>query len=239
MLKAETWSEFLEIIKQYKRENTESEIWFRGQNNNDFTLLPSLFRTSKGKDLEEKIYRKYRQIIFRIQPQQKDDWETLFDMQHNWIPTRLLDWSENLGIAVYFAVKYNYNKTDMAIYLLNPKELNNYSKKKSIPIIPDDPLGLEYVNNYLNKDPFPPQFPIAIQPNFSNYRMLAQRGLFTIHGDDLTPIEHLCPKAVKKITLSRNSIDDANDFLEFANINEYTVFPDISGITDYIRRMLT
>lgn len=237
MIKAETWSDFLKIIKDYKHERGDTEIWFRGQSNTDHPLLPSLFRTAKGSHLEEDIYRKYRQIIFKIQPQQKSDWETLFDMQHNWIPTRLLDWSENLGIAVYFAVKYN-KETDMAIYLLNPQELNNYSKKKGIPVIPDSPMDLEYVNNYLDKSPFPPQFPIAIRPNFSNNRMVAQRGMFTIHGDDLTHIEQLCPKAVTKIVLSKNTIDDANEFLEFANINEFTVFPDINGVSDYIRRML-
>jgi len=235
---AETWNDFLELIKIYKENNKDKPVWFRGQSDFDYTLLPSLFRVAKGQSIEKEIYEKYRQIIFRIQPQQKHDWETLFDMQHNWIPTRLLDWSENLGISVYFAVKYNSKKTDMAIYLLNPDELNRYSSKKEIPVIPDNPMGLEYVKNYINKDPFPPEYPIAIRPNFSNNRMIAQRGLFTIHGDNLTPIEQLCPKAVLKIKLSKNIINDANNFLDFANINEYTVFPDINGISDYIRRIV-
>jgi hypothetical protein len=238
MQRVETWNELLDFIKDYKKKNTENEIWFRGQNNSEYSLLPSLFRNQKGKSLEEEIYRKYRQIVHKIQPAQKSDWETLFDMQHNWIPTRLLDWSENMGISVYFAVKYNTMQKDMSLYLLNPYELNNYSQKKDIPIIPDNSMGLEYVNNFINKNPFPPQYPLAIRPNFSNDRMIAQRGMFTIHGDDLTPIEILCPKAVVKIVLSKKIINDANDFLEFANINEYTVFPDINGVADYIRRML-
>jgi hypothetical protein len=236
-MKAETWDDFLQLIKIYKTNHKDKQIWFRGQSNSEYTLLPSLFRTKKGQDVEKEVYEKYRQIIFRIQPQQKGDWETLFDMQHNWIPTRLLDWSESLGISVYFAVKYNDKKNDMAVYILDPEELNKYSKK-DIPIIPDNPKGLEYVKNYLNKEPFPPQFPIAIRPNFSNNRMFAQRGIFTVHGDDLTPIEILCPMAVLKIIIDKKAIDDANDFLEFANVNEYTVFPDINGISDYIRRII-
>jgi hypothetical protein len=40
------------------------------------------------------------------------------------------------------------------------------------------------------------------------------------------------------VTVSKDVIDEANDFLEIANINEYTVFPDINGVSDYIRRML-
>jgi hypothetical protein len=235
---AETWPDFLKMIKEYKEKNKDKPVWFRGQRNFSYTLLPSLFRTKNGLNVEKVIYEKYRQIVFRIQPQQKGEWETLFDMQHNWIPTRLLDWSENLGISVYFAVKYNTEQTDMAIYLLNPEGLNKFYSKKEIPIIPDNPMNLEYVKNYLNKDPFPPEYPIAIRPNFSNNRMIAQRGLFTIHGDNLTPIEQLCPKAVLKIGLSKKIINEANDFLDFANINEYTVFPDINGISDYIRRIV-
>jgi hypothetical protein len=175
-------------------------------------------------------------MSFRLQHSQKSEWETLFDMQHYWIPTRLLDWSENLGISVYFATRYNRLSSDMAIYVLNPVELNKYSNKNGVPVVQDEPMALDYVKNYLNKDPFPPRYPIAIRPNFSNERMLAQRGIFTIHGDDLTPIEELCPRAVIKIILGANAIDEAREFLDIANINESTVFPDMSGVADYIRR---
>ena len=67
--------------------------------------------------------------------------------------------------------------------------------------------------------------------------MLAQRGMFTVHGDDVTPIERLCPKAVKRIVLTHAAITEVLDFLETANINEYTIYPDISGIADYLRRL--
>ena len=164
MEEASTWGDFLSLMKSFKQKNKDKEIWFRGQTNADYALMPSLFRSQKGQVVEQDIYRKYRQISYRIQSQQKGDWETLFYMQHNWIPTRLLDWTESLGISVFFAVNYNYHRTNMAIYLLDPKELNSYSKKRGVPIIPDDPMGLEYVKNYLEKEPFPPQFPIAMRP---------------------------------------------------------------------------
>ncbi|MGL6573032.1 FRG domain-containing protein [Aeromonas hydrophila] len=236
MHRASSWTEFLDIIKAVRLGSKGLDLWYRGQSDFNHTLLPSLFRSENGFIVEKEVFKTYRKISYRVQGDQKNDWETLFDMQHNWIPTRLLDWTENLGISVYFATRYNKNNSDMAIYILNPKELNLYSNKSDIPVVQDEPMALDYVQNYLDKKPFPPRYPIAISPNFSNERMVAQRGIFTIHGDDLTPIEILCPKAVMKIVLGAEAIDEAREFLELANINEYTVFPDMNGVADYIRR---
>ncbi|MBV8970101.1 MAG: FRG domain-containing protein [Verrucomicrobia bacterium] len=33
----------------------------------------------------------------------QDDWDILFAMQQYRTPTRLLDWTEGLGVALYFA----------------------------------------------------------------------------------------------------------------------------------------
>jgi|WetSurMetagenome_2_1015567.scaffolds.fasta_scaffold10028_5 hypothetical protein len=238
VISVETWNDFLQMMKTYKEKHKGKNIWFRGQGNSENTLLPCLLRAPKGITVEKEIFEKYRQMIYRIKPQQKGEWETLFDMQRNYIPTRLLDWSENLGFSVYFAVKYNDGKSDMAIYLLDPYELNKYSSKDSILVIPDNQNELDYIKNYLNKNPVSPQFPIAVRPDFSNSEKEVRRWLFTIHGDDLTPIEQLCSDAVLKVILSKDMIEGAIDFLEFVNINEYTVFPDITGISDYLRQIV-
>ncbi len=239
MMRVESWNELLCEIKRFKSEMPEKrEVWFRGQGNSSFVLLPSLLRVNGGLEKERDIFYTYKKLSQRLAITTKDNWETLFNMQHYFIPTRLLDWSENLGVALYFAISGNKDEGDISLYLLDPLELNTYTKKDGIPIIPDENMGLDYIENYLKKIPFSPRFPIAIRPNFINDRMLAQRGLFTVHGDDLTEIEVLCPKAVKKFIIAHDVIEEIKEFLEIANINEYTVFPDINGISYYIRNML-
>ena len=153
-------------------------------------------------------------------------------------PTRLLDWSETLGIAAFFAAAYNVrfnSRTEAAIFLLDPLALNEYSGINRIPIIPDD-KDLVYRDIYWEKKPFAPNYPIAIEPLFLNDRMLAQKGMFTIYGDNIIAIEKLCEKAIKKIVLAKDGLPEMVEFLDTMNINEYTVYPDMSGIVDYIKR---
>jgi hypothetical protein len=124
-------------------------------------------------------------------------------MQHYYIPTRLLDWTEVLGVAVFFALleRPGYESHEpAAVYLLDPYLLNSKSRKRDVPMVSDDP-GFNYKTLYWEKKPMPPEKPIAIEAPFQNDRMMAQRGKFTIHGDDLRPIEEINPDCVRKVTI--------------------------------------
>lgn len=233
------WNGLLSEIKEYQKSLPENtELWFRGQGDAKYVLLPSLFRFKNGEEKEKEVFDTYKRLSQRLLLSHKDEWESLIDMQHYFIPTRLLDWSENLGIALFFAVSSHSEGNDIGLYLLNPIELNLYSKKEGIPIVPSENMGLSYVENYIRKTPFPPRYPIAIKSNFINERVLAQRGMFTVHGDDLTELESLCPKAVRKFVIANDAVPEIKEFLEIANINEFTVFPDLHGLSSYIRTIL-
>lgn len=233
-----TWNDLLNEVKEYKSElSNNREIWYRGQSNAEYSLLPSLFRNKKGIDKEKVIFNTYRKLSQHLKDSHQNEWNLLIDMQHYFVPTRLLDWSESLGVALFFAVTNHQDDSNIALFLLDPIELNLYSSKAAIPIVPEENMGLSYIENYINKIPFPPMYPIAIKSQYINNRIMAQRGMFTIHGDNLEDIEKLCPKAVKKIVISKSVIPEIKEFLEFANINEFTVFPDLHGISNYIRSL--
>lgn len=239
MMCVRTWNELLFQIREYKDSLPENtEIWFRGQGDADYILVPSLFRSKNGVEKEKEVYDTYRRLSQKLNLLHKNEWELLVDMQHYFIPTRLLDWSENLGIALFFAVSCHNEGRDIGLYLLNPIELNKYSKKDGIPIVPEENMGLSYVDNYIKKEPFPPTYPIAIKSNCINERVMAQRGMFTVHGDNLAGLESLCPKAVKKIVIANEAVPEIKEFLEIANINQLTVFPDLHGLSNYIREIL-
>lgn len=234
------WNEFLQEIKKAKKElGNEDVIWYRGQNNFENYLLPSLLRYTNGIEKERYLFTSFKKFSDRILQKRDSEWETLFNMQHYEIPTRLLDWSETFGIALYFAAYYNSMSTqqiDAAVYLLNPLKLNNILRIKKIYRIPDEENEFSYTGIYWEQKPFAPSSPIAIEPIFINGRMLAQRGVFTVYGDSIEPIEEAFPDVVKKVRLPKAAIPAALDFLELSNINAYTVYPDLPGIADFLKK---
>lgn len=233
------WTEFLESIKNAKEELGNPEIlWYRGHPNSRFYLLANLLRYKNGLEKEQHLFTSFRKFSDRILKRRDSEWETLFEMQHYGVPTRLLDWSETFGIALFFASHYNQSHhpdQDAAIYLLDPIALNNISGIHQIYRVPQDDKKFSYTRIYWKQTPFAAMAPIAIEPIFINDRMLAQRGVFTVHHDKIDPIEDAFPEAIKKVLLPNAVIPAATEFLELSNINIYTVFPDLAGISGYLK----
>ncbi len=65
-------------------------------------------------------------------------WEWISLAQHYRVPTRLLDWSENPLVALYFAVEVdedsNGAQVDGRVWALNPLQLNQSSYADAPPL---------------------------------------------------------------------------------------------------------
>ena len=58
--------------------------------------------------------------------------------------------------------------------------------------------------------------------------------MFTVHHDRIDPIEDAFPDAVKKVILPNKVIPAALEFCDLSNLNMYSVFPDLSGLSNYL-----
>lgn len=233
------WIEFLSNVNAATKELDNPKIvWFRGQGNAKYPLLPSLLRYNNGLNKEEEMFHTFRRYAEKIFHSNESEWETLFNMQHYHVATRLLDWSETFGVALYFAVNNSNLIEDSAIYLLDPIKLNSKSGKDKIYKLPYDEDDFRYTDIYWKNKPFKASAPIAVEPIFQNDRINAQRGTFTVHHNSKEPIEKQFPDVVKKIILDKEAVPSANEFLKLANINEFSVYPDIGGIAEFIKNSI-
>lgn len=234
---AVSWAQFLKLVRDAKRElGSPDLIWYRGHPSTEYTLLPSLFRYSTGVAKEQELFNEYERWAARLGNEALNDWDVLVDMQHYGIPTRLLDWTDVLGVAIAFALFDSTNDAQpSAIYLLNPTRLNDVSGPPEVKRPGKDP-NFSYKSMYWKGLPIKPAQPVAIDAVMRNRRIAAQNGTFTVHGSDARPLEEQAADCVRRIILSPAAKPDAREFLEHANLNPYTIFPDHVGMAQHLRR---
>jgi len=132
----ESWAQFLEVIT-----DTQYSDWaFRGHRNQQWPLLSALSRYLRNFRVDPGVWAAQEQRILRIfkrkahhflsaGPLPDDDFEWLALMQHYGLPTRLLDWTESVLVAAYFAVcDENHADKNGKIWILNPGKLRASNK---------------------------------------------------------------------------------------------------------------
>lgn len=94
--------------------------WFRGQSDSKHKLIPSLFRAVNGKFYDEgKLINEFVRLHPEAIDKHQEVTELLTYAQHYGLPTRLLDWSENILVALYFACRSDFNIDGKVFFLPN------------------------------------------------------------------------------------------------------------------------
>src|SRR5271163_3454824 len=123
VLNAENLSQLLARIKEISNKwapdpSDPEELWFRGDQQT-YPLLPSLYRhySDSWAYNEENLHERFKVRGTPFQPNRViTDWDWYFLGQHHGLPTRLLDWTENLLVAAYFALANKINFSDRTDY---------------------------------------------------------------------------------------------------------------------------
>jgi len=226
------WESFLNSVETITK--NIDEPFFRGHSVSNWPLIPSLGRSHFHKWFENNLYYDFLTYGASWLPTNVDSWDTLFIMRHHGLPTRLLDWTQSFSIALYFALCGCTG--DAALWILDPFQLNKETLKNESILHPQTDFDHEYFD-YFIADPRKklPGKAIAMLPNKVTARVLAQRGVFTINQHRDEALDSICKGAVHKVTLSNVAIPDARDFLKLAGTNEFTLFPDLDGLSRWLR----
>lgn len=236
-LVASTWPEFLDCVRAARHDiGNPSVVWYRGMSRSEYHLLPSLLRVPNGLQKEQYLFNDYQRSAARLAPPRVNDWELLIDMQHYGIPTRLLDWTDVLGVAIAFALYDTQDDDhDSSIHLLDPIKLNMKSGAAEVRR-PTNDSDFNYKSIYWHGRPFSPVYPIAIDSPLQNARMVAQQGAFTVHGSESGFSLSLAVDCLRKIIMKPGAKSGAREFLEHANLNPFRLYPDIVGMARHIAR---
>jgi hypothetical protein len=221
--------------------------WYRGTKAPTHSLLPKLFRDPSLKGREGYISVEFRRRARPHLPTLQTPFEWLCAMQHYGFPTRLLDWSESLAVALYFTVRpVGIDLEAPTIWVLDPFELHAFTgSKHSTPTIPIS-TDVEVISNsdiafgddIENTEKMTTRFPLPVTPDFLFSRLATQNGAFTIHGKDDRALEDMIPRNKRgmllKFVARRDKVSSVYACLDLIIPSSDAVFPDIEGIKDYI-----
>lgn len=244
-------------IRPADRTGSEESLWYRAQPSTELGLIPRLYRSeyrgAHEPDIRQEFQSRATQLIEGRLPQTKYEW--YFLMQHYGAPTRLLDWTENPLVALYFAVRTlrdpedHRRKGDPVVWVLNPWWLNSklkFGRKVWVegPILPEWGEADRYLRDlekaYELESDSTAQLPAAIEPPYVDRRIASQASRFVIFGraSDLSKIKATRRKncQLAKIIIQRKARALILGDLERMGITGTALFLDLEHLCNDISR---
>lgn len=238
-------------------------MWFRGHSEISGKLTPRIFRDkchdidiSQSGEVEFAFIEEFRRrapTILTGVPERDDYLSWLVLMQHYGCPTRLLDWTENFLIALYFVVS-DKPDCDGELWAMYPSELNEvhkYQDLKGVATIDNSIVKylatqpMMYRSNderqkdlenidWTNEPPKPPNYPVAFRAPLTFGRMNSQCSTFTIHPKPQK--DHTIPEIMNSEDLVRYTILSKNKKsirkeLYFLGIGRQALFQDLDSLS--------
>jgi len=199
---------------------------YRGQQDSKWNLVPKVdrqeIRTSfidnEKNSLEEfkRMGRPFMDTSILNNP-----WDLLALAQHHGLSTRLLDWTTNPLVALWFAFNEKCDAKTRAVWLLI--------------------LERNEIADTSIETPFNQIKTKAYKPNHITNRIIAQNGWFTTHKFDKESLSFEKLEENKsfgdrfiKFELPNTERQNILNSLDILGINSFSLFPDLEGLAKYI-----
>ena len=237
------------LLKRKPRPITR--VWFRGLTDIRYQQVPTFHR--EGYKIEDEIYlmNLFKQNSHELLGQIPDsEWEWMFLMRHHNLPSRLLDWTENPFVGLYFAVRPEIGDSvpasDGVLWCLLPTGLNHLALSwpdddYSLPMFTDNEAEYtrdenDVINLYLpskmkHLSSSEARPPAAAMAKRINRRMQMQMAVFTIHHVNKDPLENSGDgKHVWRYKIPARSKKGIYEDLARIGITERTLFPSLDNV---------
>ena len=237
ILKLNDPHDFTKLIEKVREELKYGEIWWRGQSKSKWDLIPSVYRCCRDREYEQNICSAF---IVKAPARYSKDCPSLTEaaswlilMQHYGLPTRLLDWTESLLVALYFAT-LEHDCTPGALWALAPGMLN----KCHIPWV-NMPQILNPTIDRIQPTCKAAYAPVteciyeaaAVMAPHEDLRVLAQQSVFTVHGKR-TALNKLPNKDefLLRIEIPSKQKLECRAYLQKLGIRCSSLFPDLEHL---------
>lgn len=227
--------------------NDGRECFCRGHPDDRWLLLSTLLRVAQDEkwddeelwSVEADLYWEFNALAQSLPSGDLDSWGVLMQMREHWVATRLLDWTEILGVPLWFAMRTPPSgATGRCIWLMDPYELNRLSHRELDDLLATQFLldSGEIISGYEPGDDDEWQTPLALYPVLRDQRLHAQRGYFTAHGTDRRPIDKQFPAIVRKVEIRKDEEPAVRHFLDVAGIDEHRLFPHPDSLGRFLHQ---
>lgn len=221
----DSWNAFLDFFHDQNTLRQNHNYIFRGHASENWKLESTLKRkiTEVGNEKLAPIiletFQKHCLGRRGHNPSKLSESEWWALGQHFGLDTPLLDWSDSPYVAAFFAFNSECIETDNVVIWLLSKNINHNPAIKNLK--PEH--HIEYLTPYLDE----------------NARLINQRGLFVRTPNMICMAEWVNDLVADGIThlarilIPRSEKDFVLDSLDKMNINDFTLFPDLSGSAKY------
>lgn len=214
-----SWADLSRWLERYRDQG-----WlFRGEADPRYgALKPKVGRVSNApgssrkyeytRDDEVRAFKEFKKVArphLAYEPRSDIEWMAI--AQHHGLPTRLLDWTQSLLVAAFFAVEKAFDQ-DGIIYCI-----------KGIPEIRTEK---DEANKLFDLTQTRMYNPPHISP-----RIPAQQSVFTIHPN---PVSHFSHENLERWAIAKTECWTIKRNLNAAGITYRSLFPDIDGVCRHI-----
>lgn len=231
-----------------------SHYYYRGLPDASFRLLTSLDRNcaDKARELEKLILENFIKYVCIEDPLIDETvWKAMVVGQHHGLPTRLLDWTRSVLVALHFADTEDnldkFEKRDCAVWRMDVRELNELLPPKykntlvrkhtsifSLKDLAEITNSLDEYDQDMNKSAM-----VTIEPPSIGQRIVNQYSFFSIVPDGISDVEDYLDKNTNntvKYVIDKSLRWDLRDILDQLNMSERMIYPGKDGICKWIAR---
>lgn len=243
-----TWEDVANLLAFTSQYNGHAWL-FRGASNAAYSLTPKVGRNERKKripySLEDEVavlrgFQLRARAYVQALPQSELEWLAL--AQHHGTPTRLLDWTEGLLTALWFAgqtcTEYVKHAERRALYVrVEGQEEGSVDyepygqdEKLCVPVHRDGCIWCVWDIPSASvgdmKDPFSVQSVGVYRPAHFDRRISAQQSVFTLQP----PTKPLTYSRLVKFVVTARFKFEMRKRLDAAGINQRSLFPDLAGL---------